>query len=194
MVPIKTQNIRAIKKYKGNQLLDNLLLYSLTAITCSLFCSSPFWFPSLSSSMKVFLFVSLPKIGSVFSSYKFMFIVGNLIVGVLIGESKIFSSDPSSACDEYINISRSLQSPSTIEVKAEGTTTVKYVEENVLKRIGEDGEDIKEIGLAEENDDLDGNDDFAFPAEELSKRADDFIARVNKQRQLEDSLLLFSSE
>lgn len=132
--------------------------------------------------MKVFLFVSLPKIRSVFLSYKFMFIVGNLIVGVLIGESKIFSSDPSSACDEYINMSRSLQSPSTIEVKAEGTTTVKYVEENVMKRTGE------------ENDDLDGNNDFALPAEELSKRADDFIARVNKQRQLEDSLLLFSSE
>lgn len=123
-----------------------------------------------------------------------MFIVGNLIVGVLIGESKIFSSGTSSACDEYINISRSLQSPSTIEVKAEGTTTVKYVEENVVKRTGEDGEDIKEIAWAEENDVLDGNNDFALPAEELSKRADDFIARVNKQRQLEDSLLLFSSE
>ncbi|XP_065637291.1 11-beta-hydroxysteroid dehydrogenase A [Quercus suber] len=74
-------------------------------------------------------------------------------------------------------MSRSLQSPSTIEVKAEGTTTVKYDEENVMKRTGEDGEDIKEIGLAEENDDSDGKNDFALPAEELIKRADDFIAR-----------------
>jgi hypothetical protein len=183
-----------INKYKGNQLLDNLFLYSLTALTCSLFCySSPFWFPSLSSSMKVFLFVSLPKIGSVFISYKFMFIVGNLIVGVLIGESKVFSySNPSSASDhEYINMSQSLQSSSTTEVKGEEGTTMKSVEENEKRSTSKDGEDIKEIILAEENKDLDEINDFALPAEELSKRADDFIARVNEQRRLE--AIAFSS-
>ena len=142
--------------------------------------------------MKVFLFVSLPKIGSVFMSYKFMFIVGNLIVGVLIGESKVFSySNPSSASDhEYINMSQSLQSSSTTEVKEEGTT-MKSVEENEKRSTSKDGEDIKEIILSEENKDLDEIYDFALPAEELSKRADDFIARVNEQRRLE--AIAFSS-
>ncbi|GMY15152.1 DUF4408 domain-containing protein [Fagus crenata] len=143
--------------------------------------------------MKVFLFVSLPKIGSVFMSYKFMFIVGNLIVGVLIGESKVFSySNPSSASDhEYINMSQSLQSSSTTEVKGEEGTTMKSVEENEKRSTSKDGEDIIEIILAEENKDLDEINDFALPAEELSKRADDFIARVNEQRRLE--AIAFSS-
>ncbi|KAB1217489.1 hypothetical protein CJ030_MR4G008747 [Morella rubra] len=190
---IKIEKVRAINKYNRPRLLDNLFLYSLTALTCSLYCSSHFWFPGLSSAMNVFLSVTLPKVTCVFLSYKFVFIVGNLIVVVLIGESKILSSDPSPPIDvlydEYINWGRSLQSSLTIfEVKRQGKAG-NYAEENV-KTSSEDGENFEAITSAEGNKDSDGNNDFALPAEELSKRADDLIARMNKQRRLEARLLL----
>lgn len=197
MDPLSLEKLRAIKKYKSNQLLGNQFLYCLTVLTCGLFCCSPLWYPSLSSSsMKVFLTVFLPNTCSALFSYKFAFIIGNLIVAVLIGESKIFSSKPSPANDviyhEYINKSQSLQSSSTIEVKRQAKTLI-CVEENV-KRTGKDAEDIGAIKWAEAKEDLDGNNGFALPAEELSKRADDLIARVRRNRKLEARILRCSSE
>jgi hypothetical protein len=192
MDPINLEKLRAIKKYKSNQLLGNQFLYYLTVLTCGLFCCSPFWYPSLSSSMKVFLFSFLPNTCSALFSYKFAFIIGNLIVAVLIGQSKIFSSKPSQASDvlyhEYINRSRSLQSSSTIDVKSRGKTLI-CVEENV-KRTEKDGEDTGAIRWAEAKEDLDGNNGFALPAEELFRRADDLIARVKRNRKLEARILL----
>lgn len=148
--------------------------------------------------MKVFLFVIFPNTCSALFSYKFAFIIGNLIVAVLIGESKIFSTKPSDRpsdvlYDEYNNQSRSLQSSSTIEVKRQEKSLI-CVEENV-KRTGKDGEDIGAIRWAKAKDDLDeNNDDFALPAEELSRRADDLIARAKRNRKLEARILLCSTE
>ncbi|KAG6634909.1 hypothetical protein CIPAW_11G004900 [Carya illinoinensis] len=202
MASIKVEiKIRAFNNHKRHQLLNNLFLYSLTVLTFSLFCSSPFWFPYLFSSMKVFLFVSLREIASILFSYKFVFIVGNLIVvALLIGQSKIFSSNTTSPSiddlyDEYVlNSTRSLQSSSTTEVKRE-IKIENYDAENV-RRIGKGGENAEAItNWAVKSQDIDGNNiHFASPAEELSKRADDYIARVNKERKLEARLLLYGSE
>lgn len=61
----------------------------------------------------------------------------------------------------------------------------------------ESGENIGGKGLSEgnlkahkERKDLEGEEEFSLPTEELKKRADDFIARVNRQRMLEARLLV----
>lgn len=182
-----------MKKFKSYQIFDNFFIYSLTALTCSIFCFSPFWFPYLLASMKAFLFVSLPKVGMVLLSPKVLFFVGNLIIIIiLIGESKLFASESSPAgdvCyDEYVSKStRSVQNSSTEKCLKENVkNTCQDIGEDVVKKKWVDEEEV-EVGAENGNN---GEDEFDFPAEELSKRADDFIARVNRQRRLEARLLL----
>ncbi|KAK3183176.1 hypothetical protein Dsin_030462 [Dipteronia sinensis] len=176
-----------MKKYSQKQrVVENFFIYSLTALASSLILSSPFWFPS----MKAFLFVSLPKVGFVLLSPKVLFIVGNLIVVVLVGESKFFAPKSSPASnvyyDEYISRSRrtTLQNSSIFEENKKERQVEKCFEENV-KKICEDGEEKIEL-------EKEGDDEVSFSAEELSKRADDFIARVNRKRRLEATLLCCS--
>lgn len=197
---IKLREIHAIKKSKKHQFLDNFFLYSFTVLSCTLFCSSPFWFPSLFHSMRLFLFVSLPKLSSILLSPKFIFIVGNLIIFVLVGESKYFTSNSPLATDvyydEYIDQKKSLQTTSaSVEEKREVKMEESFKEEQ--SKTCESGEDNGGKGLCEgnliphkERKDLEGEEEFSLPTEELKKRADDFIARVNRQRMLEARLLV----
>ncbi|KAJ6358661.1 hypothetical protein OIU76_000391 [Salix suchowensis] len=207
---IKLREIHAMNKSKKHQLLDNFFLYSLTVLTCTLFCSSPFWFPSLFESLKLFLLVSPPKLGSVFLSPKFIFIVGNLIIIVLVGESKFFTSnsppDTGAYYDEYIDHKRSPQTASGVEQETE--TNMEKSSTEKCSRTCENGEKNEGKGLAEERKYLeeeedfsllteelnkradDSIEDFSLPTEELNKRADDFIARVNRQRMVEAMLLV----
>ncbi|KAG6747228.1 hypothetical protein POTOM_049617 [Populus tomentosa] len=197
---IKLREIHAINKSKKHQFLDNFFLYSFTVLSCTLFCSSPFWFPSLFHSMKLFLFVSLPKLSSILLSPKFIFIVGNLIIFVLVGESKYLTSNSPLATDvyydEYIDQKKSLQTTSaSVEEKKEVKMEEAFKEEQ--SKTCESGENIGGKGLSEgnlkahkERKDLEGEEEFSLPTEELKKRADDFIARVNRQRMLEARLLV----
>ncbi|XP_015865844.3 uncharacterized protein LOC107403474 [Ziziphus jujuba] len=188
MDPIKLKKLQALNEYKNHKKPNNLFLYSLSALTCSLFCSSPLWLPSLFSSMKVFLNDNSPKIFSLFYSSKFVFIVGNLIVAALIGESKMFSYSNSSPAsenyyDEYMSRSRKLQKSLDIEVKREKILE-KYFEEK--KDITMKKEEETKGKRMEDLDEDDGDDDgLILPTEELRKRADDYIARVTKQRMFE---------
>lgn len=188
---------QAMKKFKSYQIVDNFFIYSITALTCSVFCFSPFWFPYLLASIKAFLFVSLPKVGVVLLSPKVLFFVGNLIIIILIGESKFFASESSPASDvcydDYVSKStRSVKNPSTDKCLTENVKkTGEDIGENVVMRKWVDEEEA-EVGA--ENGNNEEDDEVGFPAEELSKRADDFIARVNWQRRLEARLLLSCSE
>ncbi|KAH7578556.1 hypothetical protein ACOSQ2_000131 [Xanthoceras sorbifolium] len=170
-----------MKKYysqKQQRVLENFFIYTLTALASCLICSIPFWFPS----MKAFLFVSLSKVGSVLLTPKVLFIVGSLIVGVLLfGESKLFSPDCSPASDvyydEYISRTRTLQNSSIFEDRKKESEVEKFCKD------GE--EDQKKVDIkrcVKEKVELEKE----RPADqELSKRADDFIARVNRKRRLE---------
>ncbi|KHG13658.1 Protoheme IX farnesyltransferase [Gossypium arboreum] len=99
----------------------------------------------------------------------------NLIVVVLIGESKFFASasgDMNMYYDEYVDRSRQrLGNRSTLEVEKE-------------KKMTGDEEKVKKGSRKKEK-----NEDV-LASEELKKRADDFIARVNRQRRFEDGLPL----
>ncbi|ONI07935.1 hypothetical protein PRUPE_5G148200 [Prunus persica] len=202
MDPIKILKFKAMHKHnkRHHQPFNTLFLYTLTALTCSLFCFSPLWLPSLTSSMKAFVFVSVPKISSLFLSSKFVFILGNLIVVALVGESKIFStvSSASNIVDQYESMKRcqTLQSSSTHHQK-EPKNLSTYVEEKVLlKRTCGDEEAIEGKGWDEESEEVvvkvkedidedEDEDDDDDDDQKLNQRADDFIARVTERRLFE---------
>ncbi|XP_042507991.1 uncharacterized protein LOC122084050 [Macadamia integrifolia] len=177
MDDIEIQKRIAMMKYKKNQyFLSTFILYSLTAFIFTLFCSSPLWFPTLFSSSKSFLFISIPKMRSFLFNPKCLFIVCNIIIVFLVGESKLMGSSSSSSSsadiyDEYMKRSQTLQRFSSQEEKIEERKVEMPLNEEIsTHRVHEDGEE-------EEGDDL-------------KKRAEDFIARVNRQRRLEAEQLI----
>ncbi|KAK7847907.1 hypothetical protein CFP56_006081 [Quercus suber] len=204
MAPIKAEKLRAMNSYNKSQFLYNLALHALVALTCSLLCSYPNWFPSLRYSMKHFLFTSLPNLSSFLVNPKCVFIIFNVIVVFLMGESKLVSSNSSPSneiYDEYVERSESLRGPShsTFEERKERTVetnisdTHKKEERKLEMNLVEDKvnrietrevkkEEVKEVVEVEDDDD-DGDDD-----EEINKKAEEFIARVNKQLWLEAKL------
>lgn len=184
---IKIKKIQAVKKYKRNEVVNNVLFYSLTVLTCSVLCSIPLWLPYLSSSMKFFVFVYVPKISSFFFNSKFMFIFGNLIVVALIGESKIFYSRRHSENyhNEYISISQVFQN-----FYAPKENKIEHLEiYSVERKQSNNGEDVEEERKQwiQEKLDVKKELEITLPNEDFNKRADDFIARVNKLMRLEAS-------
>ncbi|XP_075660054.1 uncharacterized protein LOC142629888 [Castanea sativa] len=232
MAPIKAEKLRAMNSYNKSQFLFNLILHALVAITCSLLCSYPNWFPSLRYSVKHFLFTSLPNISSFLVNPKCVFIVFNVIVVFLVGESKLVNSKASPAneiYDEYVERSQSLRerSHSTLEeikertvetnsdtheeynkrdqsLKGDSTLLEKKEERKLEMNLEEDKvnrietkevkkEEVKEVVEVEDDDDAgddgEAEEEAGLPAEELNKKAEEFIARVNKQMRLEAKLL-----
>lgn len=179
-----THKIQIINKHKKQQLLNKFIIYLLAVLTCSLFCSSPFWYPPLCATINVFLSVSLPKFASLFFSTKVLFIIGNLIVIFLVGESKFFTSDSSRANDfhhyEHVEDKVGGKLEKTFEEKVESSIS-SY-------KGGNWGEEIKGVEKRLEGERI------ILAAEQLSKMADDFIARVKKQRRLEAVLYSISSD
>ncbi|XP_009760327.1 uncharacterized protein [Nicotiana sylvestris] len=214
MDSLQMKKIQAINKQR---LLNKLMLYSFTALSCSLFLSSPLWYPILRTFVKVLLFDSLPKVGALFFSPKCIFIVGNLIVIVLVGESKIFKSRSSSlASNVNLNYAKEQEKEekdqknfiflageskifrsSHYSLPFNGIELNHEVQEEEFCGYGDKEEDQKirenctrKCGDNEKDQEEKCKGDyqeFKFGAEpnELSKRADDFIARVNKQIRLE---------
>jgi len=194
------KKIQAMKRYKKQQFLNNLYVYFVSALTCSVFCFVTFCMPYLSSLLRVFFLVHISSLVPVLLSSKLLFIIGNLIIFFLVVNSRILSSDPSSTpvvyYDEYI---RSSQTPkprvTTVEVCNQGKALLEkhVVGENLDINSTEKGTET----FKEDDDNIDAGDgqrlipSCLIPScsDELNKRADDFIARVNRQRRLELSLL-----
>ncbi|OMO84174.1 hypothetical protein CCACVL1_10957 [Corchorus capsularis] len=127
----------------------------------------------------------------------------NLIVVLLIGESKFFASESSLSgdayYDEYVDRSRILRNPSALEPKIEkklikpsyheqNVKRACHVEDKVVSVTERLVEEIIEVKKERVNLGSGGH-ELVLPTEELKKRADDFIARVNRQRRLEARLL-----
>ncbi|KAK1433941.1 hypothetical protein QVD17_10859 [Tagetes erecta] len=199
---IHAYKIHAIKKHKRQQFVGTILLYSLTALACTLFCSSPLWYPPFCATFNVIFFLTIPKICSFFFTSKVLFIVGNLIVIFLVGESKFITSK--SKADNYSDICYDkfkckitkprVSSPKKAK-KGRGHTACPlelYDEEKIVEIRSDEEMLIKcckgDVRMFEklklESLEM-GYDEESLPAEELNKLADDFIARVNRQRKLE---------
>ncbi|XP_011660360.1 uncharacterized protein LOC105436383 [Cucumis sativus] len=101
-----------------------------------------------------------------FPTPTFVFILGNLIVVLLIGESKVFSS--------------TTPDPFGFDICFyDGSFRETLVSEGDHKRTSESFDEEDEWEIESVN------------SEELSKRADDFIARVNMQRKIEAMMVMY---
>ncbi|KAL8230516.1 hypothetical protein R6Q57_000294 [Mikania cordata] len=166
---IHAYKIHAIKKHKRHQYVSTILLYSLTTLACTLFCSSPLWYPPFCATFNVIFYLTLPKICSIFFTSKVLFIVGNLIVMFLVGESKFVPSKSKALHDGYSDICYDKYKCKITEPQ---TRMIKKERELIACSL-------------ELNDDLGLGEEASLPAEELNKLADDFIAKINRQRKLE---------
>ncbi|OWM76232.1 uncharacterized protein LOC116209984 [Punica granatum] len=204
MDPTTAKKLRAMKmsKRRSNfQFVYNLILQLLIAIACTFFCSYSFWFPLA----KQFLLISLPSVNSYLLCPKCLFVVANVIVITLVGESKLRGSKGPSPgheiYDEYVRRSRSgvvkhpIISSNQKEVRKEEELMVclvdekKGMEETVSKDV-EEKEFTSEIESCVENKGEEKEEDDELPNEELNRRIEEFIARVNRQRWLEARSLM----
>ncbi|KAL7135154.1 hypothetical protein ABFS83_11G073600 [Erythranthe nasuta] len=226
----KGEKIQAMKNYKRAMFLYNLVLYSLTSlITFFVFSYYYSWFPS-TKDLPSFP----PNNLSVFLNAKCFFVVGNLIVLILIGESKLKQSSHSCTSssdmlyDEYIARSRRSYNVNSNEINNIGAVknlSVEVKKDGGREKIVRHGEKKKKITIRtskssanicmprdQENKKLGmrscksevwgeseiakmqktttgKEDEIYVQGEELNKRVEAFIARVNKQRLLEAKLV-----
>ncbi|CAI8619351.1 unnamed protein product [Vicia faba] len=192
------KKIQAMNKYKSHQFLENLHFYSLIALICSFFCCVTLFLPYL-STLLVYITSLIPLV----LSSKLLFIICNIIIFVLMINSKIISSDSSSNSDvyydEYIQTTQTTKPMfQSFEVNKGETMFEKlHVEESIVnmfeKHVGENTMELKRKVCvkkttknweAKEDDDHDLN-TFVAASDELNKRAEDFIARVNRNREFE---------
>ncbi|KAL4566698.1 hypothetical protein LXL04_030820 [Taraxacum kok-saghyz] len=163
------------KQHKGQQLLNDFILYSLTTLACTSFCSSPLC--------------------------KALFIVGNLIVIFLLGELKFFASK-SKTYNDVCNLPVIYEQPEDETTEetcnhkiSKSQPCEQHDEEEFFESCNDEGtcefDDISESSIHEEDlkcskyEGLKGDKELSLPADELNKLADDFIARIIRQRRLE---------
>ncbi|GMJ09913.1 hypothetical protein HRI_004660500 [Hibiscus trionum] len=193
-----------MKKKMKTQFSIHYTLHLLAGIllTCTLFFSN---IPSLCSSMEQFLLTSLPCVWSSFSNPKCLFIVVNVIVIFLVGESGVVAGSNKSPAsgdvyNEYIERSRrsvrgvgaGSNEDKGLECKEEMVTCESESTEEVIRFKSESAEEQTREDIAEENgkEIVEDEQVVELPAEELHKRVEEFIARVNKQRRIEAQLLV----
>ncbi|KAK9066392.1 hypothetical protein SSX86_013714 [Deinandra increscens subsp. villosa] len=172
---IHAYKIHAIKKHKRHQFVCTVLLYSLTTLACTMFCSSPLWYPPFCATFNVIFYLTLPKICSFFFTSKVLFIVGNLIVIFLVGESKFFTSKSKALNADYSDL-------------CYDKDKCKITKPRVLPRTRAKEERELTACSLELHEDIELGEEASLPAEELNRLADDFIAKVNRQRKLEAEL------
>ena len=209
MDSIKLEKYQAMKRYNYNDnFLLSLIQYSLLLVLLGLFLSSPLWLPTLCSSTKLFFIESLPMVVGIVLGPKCLFLVFNLIIVFLVGESRLSSSSAKpDIYEEYVTHTKSLERVSSSEDKGYEVAVVSPLvedkKENEEEDEKEEEEEEKEEGKKEERvlneeegeeeefgEDKEAREERGLPAEELNKRVEDFIARVNKQRRLEARMLV----
>ncbi|TKW18565.1 hypothetical protein SEVIR_5G439800v4 [Setaria viridis] len=174
MDPITIEKIRAMNKFsksRRQQKLPTLSIYLVTTFVVCLLLTSPAWFPSLCSLLSFFFLTTLPDLVTAFLlSPKCLFIVGNLIVAFLVGESWLA---PRRDDDQplLVNEIHEEHVKRNMAMVTKVTTSMVVVSDHSAS-VGAVGEEVE---VKEEEGE----------EEELHKRVEDFIARVKKQRKLE---------
>ncbi|KAL2253787.1 UNVERIFIED_CONTAM: hypothetical protein Sindi_0173400 [Sesamum indicum] len=201
-----------MKNYERAKFLYGFVLYSLTSLITCAFVSYNFWSPFVKYSLSSFS----DDIFFLFNA-KFFFVVGNLIVFILIGESKLkrplCSSPASDIYDEYvarthtsyrkvIKSDRSMQTLN-IEKKKHGNVEERMCNEDkkkemrVCKSSMHHEEKKREMRVCKSEGVIvikkgktkGKKEEVYMSRDELNKRVEAFIARVNKQRLLEANLV-----
>ncbi|KQJ86792.1 hypothetical protein BRADI_4g07740v3 [Brachypodium distachyon] len=156
------------------------------------------WVPHAFSCLRTFLFVSIPSAASVIATPKCLFVFSNIIVVFLTTESKL-----SRLCARSLTSSSTVTSSSTEEDGIDAVPMIKEkhpTEEIVRDQFGKE-EDASSISLQvederveevmkEEEGEEEEEDETGLPTEELNRRVEDFIARFNMERQLEEARMI----
>lgn len=174
MDPISIEKISAMKEFsksRRQQHLPTLAIYMVATFALCLLLTSPAWFPKLCSLLGFFFLTTLPDLVTAFLlSPKCLFVVGNLIIAFLVGESRLAprrDDQPPSMVNEIHEEHVKRNMATTAKAI---TTAEELMDRSVAVAAVERMEEVKE----EEGEE-----------EELHKRVEDFIARVKKQRKLE---------
>ncbi|KAF0925520.1 hypothetical protein E2562_016707 [Oryza meyeriana var. granulata] len=173
MDPISIEKIRAMSKCSNckrqQMLLPTLAICMVVTSVLFLLVTSPVWLPRLCSLMAFFFLTTLPDLAMAFLlSPKCLFVVGNLIVAFLVGESRLAPRGEPASLVNDIHEEHVKRNAAT---SAKAATAVLAIDHNAL---------VGELGQEEEEEEEEGEE------EELHQRVEDFIARVKKQRRLED--------
>lgn len=166
----------AMKSYmKKKHLFHGVILCALTSILLFL-CS--FWFPSIEGT------TLLPDMKNSIVNANCLFVVVNLIIVILVGESRLGGSrseikrpTDNGVYDEYVEKKR--RSIRKGRGNQKSSVMVGVLEEKKERDKDDDG-DVK----VSEREDGDQEED-GLGKEELKRRVEEFIARVNEQRWVE---------
>ncbi|KMZ67015.1 hypothetical protein ZOSMA_27G00620 [Zostera marina] len=199
------EKFQAMKGYKRRKktFLYRLIHYIRTTVFFGLFLSSPIWLPKLKSSFKYVIFVALPTFYVAVFAPKCLFFICNIIIVFLLNQSKRSTSTSfkQDVYDEYVQKSKVLRktddqcmsTPLEEEEEKEEKEEEEEEEEEEEKVVVEscrfamlseekDGELLEGESSSGEDEEEESE---AIPADELHRRANDFIARVNEQRRAE---------
>ncbi|GFS33937.1 hypothetical protein Acr_00g0031370 [Actinidia rufa] len=125
---------------------------------------------------------------SLFFNPKCLFIVGNAIIAFLVGESKLAclrSSPATEICEEASTHTEDKEERLNTDFVEESANKIedKYMAESVIGEVK--ARDNDGDGNGQENEE----EECGLPStEELNKRVEDFIAKVNRQRWIEARL------
>lgn len=169
-----TSGPRTYKKPFRN-FLDRLSLSLIVVIFCVIVLFIPFW---LQVSHNLFFF-TISRVINYILNRKVLFVLTNVIVIILIGESRFSRSRSSlpanSSLKEYtVSSTHYCDSWSYGNVKEEMGYQLQFAKENIDRPRLEERKGLK-LSLLQ--------------MDSLNRRADDLIARVNRRRRLEIGLL-----
>ncbi|KAG6493731.1 uncharacterized protein LOC121999686 [Zingiber officinale] len=187
MDSVKKEKLEAMERYrKGSQFLRVLMQFVLRVVLLGLFMSSPNWLPCFFSSVKFFFLVRVPKICTMAAGPRFIFMISNVIIVILVGGSRL-PKNPAERVglyEEYVMKSPTVQSLAMAEVKENEAFADQIVKAEALREEKDEESEVDDVMEEEEEE------EEWLPAEELNKRVEDFIAMVNKQRKLEAKMLI----
>ncbi|XP_068666504.1 uncharacterized protein [Aristolochia californica] len=154
MDSIKMEKLIAMNKYRKIQILQNLFQYCLTAFVVSLCFSKSALFPALCSFLNTFFSVTAPNMGAYVLDPKCLFVVCNVIVIVLVGESKLAgprgASPASDIYDEYVRRNKSIRRLSSMEEKERREMKVDVPSKEGIVETGNEVGEEEEDGGGEE--------------------------------------------
>ncbi|CAN6464682.1 unnamed protein product [Victoria cruziana] len=187
MDPVQMEKLQAMAKYKKTQFyfLRQLAKYTFSVILLGLFLSCPLWLHPLCSCIKSFAFVSVPKAITYVLRPKVLFVISNVIIFVLFGESKLLGS-PNSGPDIYDEyVKRKKRYNQRPAVPAAGEKEVCYEEKAVIEK------SIVKVGSIEdrETDEEDNGDEYGEEVE-----AEKSMEDLEEEEDTEDKRVVEESE
>ncbi|KAK1319142.1 hypothetical protein QJS10_CPB04g00198 [Acorus calamus] len=173
---IHIEKLQAMKRYKRRKqtLLQTIIHNTILVLLLGLFLSCPLWLPNAFSWAKLFVW----KAGAFVSGPGCLFVVCNIIVVFLVGESKLAKGPGGpDIYEEYIERNKGLKGVGMV------TNNNGEVEELVVEeKIEEVDEEEMEEEMMMEGD----QEEMDWATEELNRKVEDFIARVNWQMRHEE--------